>query len=38
MWLLADYPNLIGDPRLQALMDEVNIPWRESTVWAEMSD
>jgi len=37
-WMLIYFPKLIGDPRLQALMDEVNVPWRESEVWAEMSD
>lgn len=38
MWLVADYPELLGDPRVQAMADEVGIPWRESEVWAEMSD
>lgn len=37
MWLLANYPELITEPRFQAMMDEVGIPWRESEVWAEMS-
>jgi len=36
--LLADYPELIAEPRFQALADEVGIPWRESEVWAQMSD
>ncbi len=35
MWLLADYPELIVEPRFQALADEVGIPWRESEVWAD---
>lgn len=38
MWLLADYPELIAEPRFQALADEVGIPWRESEVWADMSN
>jgi len=38
MWLVADYPQLIGEPRLQAMADEVGIPWRESEVWVQMSD
>ena len=38
MWLLADYPELISEPRFQALADEVGIPRRESELWADMSD
>ena len=38
MWLLADYPELIGEPRVQAMANEVGIPWRESEVWADMSN
>jgi serine/threonine-protein kinase len=38
MWLLADFPELIGEPRFQAMADEVGIPWRDSELWAEMSD
>ena len=38
MWLVADYPELIGEPRFQAMADEVGIPWRESEVWAERLD
>ncbi len=38
MWLLVDYPELFRETRVQAMADEVGIPWRESEVWAEMSD
>ncbi len=38
MWLVADFPELIADPRVQAMADEVGIPWRESEVWGEISD
>jgi tetratricopeptide (TPR) repeat protein/TolB-like protein len=37
-WLLADFPRLAADLRFQAMMDEVNIPWRESEVWSAMSN
>jgi serine/threonine-protein kinase len=37
MWLLVNYTDLTTEPRVQAMMDEVGIPWRESEVWAEMS-
>ena len=37
MWLLADFPELFTNPRIQAMADEVGIPWRESEVWAKLS-
>ncbi len=38
MWTLAYFPQLFREPRVQAMADEVGIPWRDSEVWAEMSD
>lgn len=38
MWLLADFPELFREYSVHAMADEVGIPWRESEVWAEMSD
>ncbi|MGB5674074.1 MAG: protein kinase [Gemmatimonadota bacterium] len=38
VWLLADFPGLADRPQFQEMMDVAGIPWRESTVWAEMSN
>ncbi len=38
VWLLVDFPGLADRPQFQEMMDVAGIPWREYTVWAEMSD